>query len=289
MKESAWGLDISWLVNLFYHASKGNDEPNSTIRSFTFNLVKILKKQKPTFLVAAVDSHLSFRKELDPTYKSSRTEKDDEYVEALIQIKELLDVLGIPQICVDKYEADDVLATLAEEFKKLSIPFVAVISDKDYNQNLVFRKVGAFNKPKKQDWRFWGQLDAEKKWGIKIEQCVSYQSLVGDKIDDVRGCDSIGPKRASELLTKYNTIEGIYENIKELSASTQKNLENFQPRLETVRKLVTLVRDCGNFGNVLENYQVETFRVDRPALRKVLARNDILNLEKLLLETLNSD
>lgn len=288
MSNYFWGLDISWLCNLFYHASKNNDEPNATIRAFAFNLVKVLKKQKPSYLVAAIDSHLSFRKELDPTYKSTRIEKDELYVQQLEQIKELLDALGVPQLCVDRFEADDVLATLAEEAKKLSIPFVGVIADKDFFQCLVKGKVGAYNKPKKNDWRFWGQADAETKWNIKIGQCVDYQCLVGDAVDTIVGCTQIGPKKASELLTKYDTIEGIYSNISDLSDSLQRNLENFRNRLAVVRKLVTLVRNCGNFGNVLEHYEVQDFKVNRAELKKVLNRNDITNLEPLLLGALNA-
>lgn len=287
MKQSMWVLDVSWLVNMFWHATKGDDEPNSTLRGFLFNLVKILKKQKPTYLIAAIDSHLSFRKELDPTYKSNRTEKENGYVEALIQIKELLDCLGILQLCVDYFEADDVIATLAESAKSLNIPFVGVIADKDFNQSLVKGKVGAYNKPKKQDWRFWGQLDAEKKWGIKIEQAVSWQCLVGDAVDCIKGCTGIGPKKATALLNEYGTIESIYENLDKLPLGMAKNLEIFKERLDVVRKLVTLVKNAGNFGNVLEHYSVEDFKISRGELKKLLNRNSLTNLETLLLETWN--
>lgn len=283
-----WGLDVSWLSNLYYFASAAQDEPTGAIRSFLFHVCKILNKQKPSLLVAAIDSHLSFRKELDPTYKSTRKVKDEGLVQQINQIKEVIDALGIPSICVDRFEADDVLASLAEEAKKLSIPFVAVIADKDFNQNLINGKVGAYNKPKKQDWRFWGQLDAEAKWGIKIEQCIDYQTLVGDGVDTIVGCNMIGPDKASKLLTKYNNIEGIYTNVSELSASLQKNLEIFRPRLDTVRKLVTLVTNAGNFGNVLEHYAVKDFKVNRPELRKILQRNDISNLETLILDTFHA-
>jgi len=288
MNNSFWGIDLSWVCNLFYHASKGNDEPNSTIRAFTFLLCKILKKQKPTFLVAAIDSHLSFRKDLDPSYKSNRTEKDELYVQQLDQIKQLLDALGIPSLEVDAFEADDVLATLAEEAKKIEIPFVAVIQDKDFRQILSSGKVGMYNKPRGMDWRFFSQKMAEESWGVRVNQMIEWQCLVGDQVDSIRGCDKIGPGKATKLLNRYDTIEGIYENLGELSESMRKNLEIFRPRLEIVRKLVTLVKDAGNFGNVLEHYEVSDFRVNRPELHKILIRNDIGNLENLLLETLNA-
>lgn len=288
MKTSFWSLDVSWLCNLFYHASKNNDEPNSTIRSFTFNIIKILKKQKPTFLVAAIDSHLSFRKDLDPTYKSNRTEKDELYVQQLGQIKELLDALGIPSLCVDGFEADDVLCTLAEEAKKLEIPFVAIIQDKDYRQALLSGKVGMYNKPRGGDWRFFSQKMAENDWGIRIAQCIDWQSLVGDQVDNIKGCDSIGPKRATQLLNEFNTIEGIYEHLDSVPEKLRGKLEKFQNRLETVRALVRLSKTAGNFGNVLEHYSVEDFRINRVELSKILRRNDISNLETLILETFNA-
>jgi DNA polymerase-1 len=285
MNNYFWGLDVSWLSNLYYFASAAQDEPTGAIRLFLFNLCKILNKQKPSLLVAAIDSHLSFRKELDSSYKSTRKVKDEGLVQQINQIKEVIDALGIPSICVDRFEADDILATLGEEAKKIGIPFVSVISDKDYRQCLVTGKVGMYNKPKGADWRFFSQQMAEDDWGIKIGQCIDWQCLVGDQVDTIKGCESIGKKRATELLNQFGSIEGIYERIGEVPPKLRPKLEKFQERLATVQKLVTLVKNAGNFGNVLEHYAVTDFRVNRPELRKILQRNDVSNLETLILET----
>lgn len=118
MKNSFWCADVSWLCNLFYFAGQSGEDwevdEYSAIRGFLFTICRILKKENPVYLVAAIDSNKSFRKDLDETYKGHRKDKEEGYVQQLGQIKEVTDALGIPQICVDGYEADDVMCTLSK-------------------------------------------------------------------------------------------------------------------------------------------------------------------------------
>lgn len=290
MKNSMWVLDLSWLCNLFYFAGNskkkienGEEDKTSALRGFILTVCKILK-QNPTYLVVAVDSPLSFRKELEPTYKSTRREKDEGYIESLIQIKECIDLLGIPRIEVGGYEGDDIMASLAEEGKKLELPTVIVSKDKDMRQCLVQGKVGMYNK-QKDGWKFFSQKDAEEDWGIKIHQCCCSQTLTGDLCDSIRGARGIGQKRASQLLKEYDTIDGIYENLSKLSEPFRKSLEELQPRLDTVRKLVTLVKNVGNICPVLDDFGVADFKLDLAGLNKLLKRNDLMQLESLIKDT----
>lgn len=283
-KRYFWALDTSWLCNLFYFAGKSNHEENSGIRGFLQVVCKILNTQRPAYLVAAIDSHLSFRRELCDTYKGQRKDKEDNYIITMQQIKEALDILGIPQICVDYYEADDVLATLAEYSKSLGIPYVCVTKDKDFRQCLVTGKVGMYNKGK-ESWSFYGEKELLGDWGITPAQAIDYQCMVGDAADNIKGVEGIGPTRATELLQRYGTLEGVYENLSDLSPTKILKFEKFRERLDIVRKLVTLKRDVASFEGVLEHYETRDFTLNRAELDTLLTRNDLCNLKDKILRT----
>ena len=289
MKTSFWCLDISFLCSLFYFAGnskkkleEGTADPTSALRGTIYTICKILSKRNPTYLVAAIDSKESFRKEIYPEYKAQRKEREEGYLRSVEQVREMLDLLGIPQICVNRYEADDVLCTLAEEAKKLEIPYVGVTQDKDFFQCLVKGEVGAYHKY--DTWEFFSVKDAEEKWGVPCKCFVEFQCIVGDLCDNIIAARGLGPKRAAMLLNKYSDLKTIYENISELSVPFQKSLEELAPRLDTVRKLVTLVKNVGNVCPVLDDFEVADFKLDRAGFRKLLERNDLIQVESLVLD-----
>ena len=193
--------------------------------------------------------------------------------------------MGIPQICVKSYEADDILATLAEHSKKINIPYVGVTQDKDFFQCLVKGKVGAYHK-KKTGWDFFSAMDAEAKWGVKISQTIEWQILCGDVCDNITGANGIGPVKATQILNTYGDLKTAYENISELTPAIQKSLKELEPRIDTVRKLVTLVNNVPGIDVVLDDYETKDFKIDKLGLRKILERNDLLQLENFVLEIL---
>lgn len=280
MKQSMWGLDLSWICNMYYRAS---DTPHDALHTFILHLIKTFSKHRPTYYVAAIDSSTSFRKELDPLYKSNRPPKEPKYVELLQNCKEILNILGIHSIEVPLMEGDDVIASAAEKAKEINIPFVGVITDKDFFQALRTGRVGMYHKPQKQPWRFYSQLMAEEKWGIPISKCIEWQCLVGDVADNIITVKNCGPKKATALLNRYDAIEGIYENLSELPTKLQKSFEEFQDRLDTVRQLVTLRTDVGDFSD-LGSYKTSNIRVNKEELRKFLSKHDLSQMYVGILE-----
>jgi DNA polymerase-1 len=280
MKQSFWSCDLSWICNLYYRAS---DTPHEALHTFILHLIKTFSKHRPTYYVAAIDSSTSFRKELDPLYKSNRPPKEPEYIELLKNCKEILNILGIHSIEVPLMEGDDVIASAAEKAKEIKIPFVACIQDKDFRASLRSGAVGMYNKPQKQPWRFFSQKMAEEDWGVRVDQFYSMQILWGDGVDCIRGCHQIGFVKSRDLLNRYDTIEGIYENLSELPLKMQENLKIFEERLDTVRQLVTLRTDVGDFSD-LGSYKTSNIRVNKEELRKFLNKHDLSQMYVGILE-----
>ena len=180
-------------------------------------------------------------------------------------------------------EGDDVISSAAEKAKQIGIPFVAVIQDKDFRQCLLKKRVGMYNKPQKQPWRFFSQEMAEADWGIPISKCIEWQCLVGDTVDVITGAYGIGPDKATKYLNQYGDIATLYENLSELPLKKQESLKNFEERLDTVRQLVTLRTDVGDFSD-LGSYKTSNIRVNKEELRKFLSKHDLSQMYVGILE-----
>lgn len=282
LPNTAFLLDISWMVNLYFWAGRSSDEENSGIRGIVFQICKIINNFKPEAVIACIDAPNNFRKQICPLYKGNRPEKEEDFSVQLQQVKELLDIIGLQSICINTYESDDIMATICENNKESNTKIVMVSADKDMKVLLQQGKIGIYRKSKGKPWHFYSQEACEKEHAIRIDQFMEFLILVGDASDNIKTVDGIGPIKASKLLQTYNTIDGIYEHLSELSPSVQKSFENFKPRLDISRNLVRLVR---NVPGVPEKFDSSNKTINRTELNRILRRNDIGNLETLILET----
>ncbi|MDO4859188.1 MAG: DNA polymerase I [Thermoguttaceae bacterium] len=239
-------IDAYGLVYQVFHAlppmyGKSGEIVNAVF-GFTRDLFMILEHQKPDFLFCAFDLHApTFRSKLYSDYKATREKMPEELIEQIPRIRELLDALKIPVLALEGFEADDILATMAERVPQLGGKCVLVTSDKDSRQ-LISDSVSIFSIRRNK------YLDREfllQDWGITPEQVVDYQALVGDSSDNVPGIALIGPKAAKDLLVRFGSLEEILkpENLEEyFGPKPSKKKENLLNGLETARLCQTLVR-----------------------------------------------
>lgn len=150
----------------------------------------------------------TFRHDLYDAYKADRGEMPEELATQLPKIRELLAALAIPVLGQPGYEADDVLATIARKCDQAGVRCLLVTGDKDCRQ-LISDQVSIYNIRKDEEFAA-SELLAD--WGIRPEQVVDFQALVGDKVDNVPGVPLIGPKIAKELLDTYGTLEEVLAN-----------------------------------------------------------------------------
>ena len=235
-------IDANSLIFQVFHAipemTSPQGEPVNAVYGFTRDLLFLLEKKRPDYLFSAHDPPgPTFRHLLYEPYKAQRGEMPEELRPQFPKIQQVLVALGIPGISVPSFEADDLLATVARETEALGGDCIVVTGDKDCRQ-LITDHVQVYN-VRKDSLYDAAALQAE--WGVRPDQVVDFQALVGDSVDNVPGVAQIGPKAARELLEKYDTLDGILEHAAEVSG--QRRRENLLAGREQAllsRKLVRL-------------------------------------------------
>ena len=238
-------VDAFSLIFQVFHAlpemTSPSGQPVAAIHGFARDLIDLLEKKKPDFFFCAFDaSEATFRDELFPQYKAGRAEMPADLKLQIPHIRRIVEALGIPALELAGYEADDVLATVARRADALGFDCYLVTSDKDCRQ-LITERVKMYNIRKDQ---VFDAAALEADWGIRPDQVVDFQALVGDSVDNVPGVALIGPKIAAELLRKYETLEGVLDHAWEVSGD--KRRENLLQGREIAllsRRLVRLVDD----------------------------------------------
>ena len=221
-------------------------ENTSAILGFVNSINDILKKENPSHIAVAFDPpNLTFRNDLCPSYKAQRPPTPEGIKFALPWIKKIIDLFGIKQVMVDKYEADDVIGTLAKKAEKDGFEVFMVTPDKDYNQ-LVSDNIKIY-KPKKNNADI-EIIDAKEfcaQTGLQNPlQFIDILALWGDASDNVKGVTGIGEKTAYKLIQDYGSIENIYANISKLKGKQKENFINDREVVNLARTLVTIVTDA---------------------------------------------
>src|SRR5512139_1601698 len=198
-----------------WQTSKG--EPTAGIYGFARELLRILEQEKPEYLAVAFDTGKTFRDELFPEYKGTRAKMPDDLRPQIERIRQLVDALSIPRLEIEGYEADDVLGSIAHHLVEQGLGVKIITGDRDLLQ-LVDERI-IVNLPGKSlsEARDYLPADVIEYLGVRPDQVVDYKALVGDKSDNIPGVAGIGEKTAITLLQTYNTLEGIYEHLDELS------------------------------------------------------------------------
>ncbi len=237
-----YAVDSHSLIFQVFHAlpemTSPRGEPVGAVYGFIRDLLQLLETRRPDALLCAFDlPGGTFRHELYDGYKADRGEMPADLVSQIPKIREVLAALGIPVLDSPGFEADDVLATVARRCDALGGECLVVTGDKDCRQ-LITDRVAIYNIRKNTVYDAEALADD---WGIRPEQAVDFQALVGDKVDNVPGVPLIGPKAAQELLTQYGTLEAVLDHAEEVSgAKKRQNLIDYRDDAMLSQKLVRL-------------------------------------------------
>jgi DNA polymerase-1 len=239
--KKVWIIDSMSLIFQVFHAipnmTSPRGEPVNAVFGFTRDMFTILEQRKPDYLFCALESDTpTFRHVLYEAYKEHRSEFPADLSPQLPQIRRVLAVMGIPVLECDGYEADDVLATVARVTEECGGECTIVTSDKDCRQ-LITDRVRLYNMRKNAAMGKDALMDD---WGVRPDQVVDFQTLVGDPVDNIPGVPLIGPKIARELLQKYDTLEGVYQHIDDLTGKRRENLLAGRDQAFDTRRLVRL-------------------------------------------------
>jgi DNA polymerase-1 len=188
--------------------------PTQAVYIFVTMLRKLLSEHKPEYIAASFDlPGRTFRDELAADYKANRAPMPDELAEQIPMVHAACEALGVRILTSERYEADDVIGTLAAKASAKGFDVVIVTGDKDFFQ-LVGDGIRVFNPRDEGTW-----YDAEgvkQRFGVAPDQVVDVLALMGDTIDNIKGVPGIGEKGARELISTYGSLESLLARANEL-------------------------------------------------------------------------
>jgi DNA polymerase-1 len=200
-------------------------------------LNKLLTEHNPTHIAVVFDAKgKTFRHEMYADYKANRPPMPDELREQVEAIHDIVRHLGLPLVCVDGVEADDVIGTLAREAAGESRQTLISTGDKDMAQ-LVDKHVNLMNTMSGESF---DDALVEKKFGVRPDQIIDYLGLVGDTSDNIPGVPKVGPKTAAKWLAQYDTIDNLIEHADEIKGKVGESLREHIEQLKLSRTLATI-------------------------------------------------
>ncbi len=219
-------------------------ENSSAVFGFLRSLFSLFRDYRPEHFAVVLDSiGPTFRHEEYPEYKATREETPRDLTAQIPKIEAILGALKIPMIRAEGFEADDVMATLARRCAVEGGTAYLITGDKDLLQ-LVGTGVRIM-RPDSGSFEILGPGEVEEKWGVRPDQIRDYLALTGDSSDNIPGVKGVGPKTAVGLLSQFDSLDGIYGSLDEISSkSRREKLAQDKENAYLSRDLVTLRFDA---------------------------------------------
>ena len=214
--------------------------PTKAVLVFANMLLKTLREEEPDWCAVVFDPRgKTFRHEVYPEYKAGRDAQPEDLSAQFPLARELVAALALPIVVIEGYEADDVIATLADrapEGAKISI----VSTDRDLMQ-LVDERVQLLDGIRD---RRYGPAEVEERFGVPPEKLLDVRALVGDKSDNIPGVKGIGEKGAAKLILEWGDLEGAIAHAGEIKAKRAREaLQNEADTARLSKQLATLERE----------------------------------------------
>jgi len=247
-------VDGSSYLYRAYHAmpeltnSKG--QSTGTIYGVVNMLRKLLRDYQPSHIAVVFDAKgKTFRDDIFPEYKANRPPMPDDLREQIEPIHAIVRAMGLPLLMVDGVEADDVIGTLAQQATEQSIKTVISTGDKDMAQ-LVNQHVTLINTMSNT---LTDVAAVHEKYGIGPNRIIDYLALMGDKVDNIPGVPSVGPKTATKLLQQYDSLNGVIAHADEVQGKMGEKLRETAPQLPLSYELATIKLDVDLEGDTPNN------------------------------------
>ncbi len=216
-------------------------EPTKATYVFTKMLLNLIDLRKPDYLAMVIDSgeQKVFRKEIFPAYKANRKSPPDDFRPQAGRILRIVADAGVPLFVKPGFEADDLIATMADRLAEREFDVFMVSKDKDLRQ-LVTDHIVMYDVQADEVLDAGGIL---AKCGYTPAQSVEVQTLMGDATDNVPGIPGVGEKIAVKLIEKYGSADALLDHLDELTPKLRENVVANADKLKLSRQLVTLRRD----------------------------------------------
>jgi DNA polymerase I len=263
-------------------------EPTNAIFGFASMLVKLITEHGVTPTVVAWDAGSSGRTELYSEYKAGRSSRPDLLREQWPAFDPLVEAFGYQNARLEGYEADDVIATLAERARAAGIPVTIVTGDRDAFQ--LVDEAGLVNVMATArgitETKLYDRATVIERYGITPELIPDFYGLKGDTSDNIPGIPGIGEKTASELLAKFGSLEAVLDRVDEVSGEKRRaNLTLHRDDAIVSKALATMHRDL---PIELDLAEVQAREPDMGALREAFRRYELRDPLRRLEEAIGS-
>ncbi len=223
--KTVYVVDSHSLIYQVFHAmpemTGPNGQPVGAVQGFVRDVLDLIETRGADLLICAFDEgEVTFRNEIYDQYKAHRDPMPLDLKLQMPVIRQFLDALGIFALSIPGFEADDILATIARQIDAAGGRCLLVTSDKDCRQ-LITDRVQLYNIRKNE---IFDDVALLATWGIRPDQVVDFQAIVGDSTDNIPGVPGIGLKGAQELLTQFGTLDEVLARVGEITGSKQTKL-----------------------------------------------------------------
>lgn len=256
-------LDAHAIIHRAYHAlpeflsSKG--EPTGALYGLSSMLMKITTELKPDYIVACYDlPQKTFRHEAYDQYKAGRAKTEDALILQLKNSRQIFNAFNIPIYDAPGFEADDILGTIVEKYKKDSnLKIIIASGDMDTMQLVDNKKVQVYTLKKGiNDTILYDEDAVFARFNFKPKFLPDYKGLRGDPSDNIVGIKGVGEKTAEILISKFGTIEEIYKQLQ------NKNYELHFKEIGISPRMIELLKN--NEEEALFSKTLATIRTDAP-------------------------
>ena len=246
---SLYLIDAHGLLFQMYYGVGAMSSPDGRPTNAVFGVTRSLMNlydRGADYLIATFDHQdKTFRDEIDGNYKAHRDPPPGDLLVQEPLVQQVLEAMHIPSLIVPGFEADDIMATVAGQAAARGLDVYLCTADKDCRQ-LVSEKVKILNLRKPEG----EMLDAawiEKDWGVRPDQVIDFQALVGDSVDNIPGVPGVGPKTAAKWLQQFGTLDNLIAHADEAAGGpkTKQALKDAiaNGNLAKSKQLVALSRD----------------------------------------------
>jgi DNA polymerase I len=264
--------------------STSTGAPSAALFGFSSLVLKVLREQRPQELSFAVDAPTrTFRAERYPDYKAGRPRTPSELSDQIGRLPRLLDAFGVPVFCVPGFEADDVLATLAQRLAELGRNVLVVSGDRDLLQLANERTRVLFVGRRGGDAEVYDATSVEARFGVPPSKLPAFVALVGDPSDHLLGVPGVGPRTAAALVAEFGSMAELTANLQRVSAvGLREKLHELRERLLLNEELARLRVDVPLGTSALSAPLTdESLRTLRGAFLELEAKTLVERLDRL--------
>jgi DNA polymerase-1 len=272
-----WLIDAHYQIFRAYHSMPDlrapDGSPVGALRGYTSTLIKFLREQAPTHVAVAYDHAMtSFRNDLYPDYKAGRLAAPEDLEPQFELCAEVTRGLGLPLYSMERFEADDIIATLTHRLVERGAEVIIITNDKDLSA-LVTERVSLFDLKKLEQS---GPAEIEARMGVPPELVSDYLSLVGDSVDNIPGVPGIGAKSGAALLNHFGPISEIPDDFERWKRLELRGKQRVFERFRDGRESLQLSRQLVELQTELPiEFRIDELRyrgADRGALEQFFTR-----------------